>query len=52
MYALPKVIGYLEGKNMIQIARKFGGRQKSFTGEYFGVRVYFVSTVELDENIV
>ena len=46
------VVGYLKGKSAIQIARKFGGRQKNFTGEHFWARGYFVSTVGLDENIV
>jgi putative transposase len=43
---------HLKGKSAIQIARKFGGRQKNFTGEHFWARGYFVSTVGLDENIV
>ncbi|GHU13715.1 hypothetical protein FACS189441_1760 [Betaproteobacteria bacterium] len=42
----------LKGKSAIQIARKYGGRQKNFTSEHFGARGYFVSTVGLDENIV
>ncbi len=43
---------YLKGKSAIQIARKFGSRQKNFTGEHFWARGYFVSTVGLDENMV
>lgn len=43
---------YLKGKNAIQIARKFGGRQRNFTGEHFWARGYFVSTVGLDEAMV
>lgn len=46
------VVGYLKGKSAIQIARRFGGRQKNFTGEHFWARGYFVSTVGLDENMV
>ena len=34
-YAVSNVVGYLKGKSAIQIARKFGGRQKNFTGEHF-----------------
>jgi REP element-mobilizing transposase RayT len=34
------------------IARKFGGRQRNFTGEVFWARGYFVSTVGLDEEVV
>ena len=51
-YAVPNVVGYLKGKSAIQIARKFGVRQKNFTGEHFWARGYFVSTVGLDENMV
>ncbi len=51
-YAVSNVVGYLKGKRAIQIARKFGGRQKNFTGEHFWARGYFVSTVGLDENMV
>ena len=51
-YAVSKVVGYIKGKSAIQIARKFGGRQKNFTEEHFWARGYFVSTVGLDENIV
>ena len=51
-YAVSNVVGYLKGKSAIQIARKFGGRQKNFTGEHFWARGYFVSTVGLDEHMV
>lgn len=44
-YAVSNVIGYLKGKSAIYIARKFGGRQRNFTGENFWARGYFVSTV-------
>lgn len=51
-YAVSNVVGYLKGKSAIQIARKFGGRRRNFTGEQFWARGYFVSTVELDEAMV
>ena len=51
-YAVANVVGYLKGKGAIQIARKFGGRQRNFTGENFWARGYFVSTVGLDEHMV
>ena len=35
-YAVSKVVGYMKGKSAIQIAQKFGGRQKNFTGELAG----------------
>jgi REP element-mobilizing transposase RayT len=46
------VVGYIKGKSTIQIARKFGGRERNFTDENFWARGYFVSTVGLDENSV
>ena len=45
-------MGYIKGKSAIQIARKFGERQRNFTGEHFWARGYFVSTVGLDEQMV
>ena len=51
-YAVSKVVGYLKGKSAIAIARRFGGREKNFTGEVFWARGYFVSTVGLDEAMV
>lgn len=51
-YAVSNVIGYIKGKSAIQIARKYGGRSRNFTGENFWARGYFVSTVGLDEAMV
>jgi len=51
-YAVANVVGYIKGKSAIQIARKYGARQRNFTGENFWARGYFVSTVGLDENMV
>jgi putative transposase len=51
-YAVANVVGYLKGKSAIQIARRYGGRQRNFTGENFWARGYFVSTVGLDEATV
>ncbi len=51
-YAVSNVVGYLKGKSAIQIARKFGNRQRNFSGENFWARGYFVSTVGLDEAMV
>ena len=50
--AVSNVVGYIKGKSAIQIARRWGGRQRNFTGENFWARGYFVSTVGLDEDIV
>jgi putative transposase len=46
------VVGYIKGKNAISIERKLMGKAKNFTGESFGARGYFVSTVGLDEQMV
>ena len=51
-YAVSNVVGYIKGKSAIQIARRFGSRQRNFTGGNFWARGYFVSTVVLDEQIV
>lgn len=51
-YAVSNVVGYLKGKSAIAIARRWGGRQRNFTGEVFWARGYFVSTVGLDEEMV
>ena len=51
-YAVSNVVGYIKGKSAIQIARKWGGRSRNFTGENFWARGYFVSTVGLDEVMV
>jgi putative transposase len=40
-----------QGESSIQIARKFGARQKNFTGEHFWAE-YFVPIVGLEENVV
>jgi REP-associated tyrosine transposase len=51
-YAVSNVVGYMKGKSAIPIARKFGGRQRNFTGEMFWAKGYFVSPVGLDEEMV
>jgi putative transposase len=51
-YAVSNVVAYIKDKSAIQIARKFGDRQRNFTGEHFWVRGDFVSTVGLDEDMV
>ncbi len=51
-YAVSKVVGYIKGKSAIAIARRFGGRERHFTGEVFWARGYFVSTIGLDEEMV
>ena len=43
--AVAQVIGCLQGKSAIAIARQFGGKERNFTGEHFWARGYVVSTV-------
>ena len=51
-YAVSNVVGYIEGKSAIAIARNFTGRKRNFVGENFWARGFFVSTVGLDEEMV
>ena len=49
-YAVAEVIGYIQGKSAIAIARQFGGRKRNFSGEQFWARGYEVSTEGLKRN--
>jgi putative transposase len=51
-YAVAQVVGFLKGKSAIHIARTYGERKRSFVGEHFWARGYFVSTVGRDERLV
>ena len=51
-YAVAASVGYLKGKSAIHIARTYRGKERSFTGENFWARGYFVSTVGADERTV
>ena len=44
-YAVAQVIGYIKGKSAIHITREFAGRSRSFVGQHFWARGYFVSTL-------
>jgi putative transposase len=44
-HAVAHGIGFLKGKSAIAIARRFGGKERNFTGEHFWARGYAVSTV-------
>jgi putative transposase len=44
-YAVSQVIGYIQGKSAIHLARVYGERKRSFVGQHFWARGYFVSTV-------
>ena len=51
-YSVAQVMGFLKGKTAIHIARVYAGRRKSFVGQQFWARGYWVSTVGRDETAV
>jgi REP-associated tyrosine transposase len=51
-YAVSSIVGYLKGKSAIEIARRFGGKQRNFNGERFWARGYAISTVGLEVETV
>lgn len=51
-YLVSQVLGYIKGKSAIYVARKYGGREKYFSGQYMWARGYFVSTVRMNEVVI
>ena len=51
-YSAAQVIGYIKGKSAIYISRKYGEKQKYFSGQHMWARGYFISTVGLDEEVI
>ena len=51
-YSVAQVMGYIKGKTAIHIARVYAGRRRSFVGQQFWARGYWVSTVGRDEAAV
>jgi putative transposase len=51
-YSVGQVLGFLKGKTAIHIARVYAGRRRSFVGQQFWARGYWVSTVGRDEVAV
>ena len=51
-HAVSQVIGYIKGKSAIHLARVYGERKRSFVGQSFWARGYFVSTVGRDEGVI
>ena len=51
-YAVSQVVGYIKGKCAIHLARVYGERKRSFVGQNFWARGYFVSTVGRDEAVI
>ena len=48
-YSVAQVMGFVKGKSAIHIARVYAGRRRSFVGQHFWARGYWVSTVGRDE---
>jgi putative transposase len=51
-YSVAQVMGYIKGKTAIHLARVYAGRRRSFVGQQFWARGYWVSTVGRDEAAV
>ena len=51
-YAVSQVVGFIKGKSAIHLARVYGERKRSFVGQNFWARGYFVSTVGRDEAVI
>ena len=51
-YAVSQVVGFIKGKSAIHLARVYGERKRSFVGQHFWARGYFVSTVGRDEEVI
>lgn len=51
-YAVLQVVRYIKGKSTIHLARVYGERKRSFVGQSFWARGYFVSTVGRDEETI
>jgi putative transposase len=51
-YAVSQVVGYIKGKSTIHLARVYGERKRSFVGQSFWARGYFISTVGRDEEMI
>ena len=51
-YAVSQVVGFMNGKSAIHIARVHGERKRNFVGQHFWARGYFVSTVGRDEEVI
>jgi putative transposase len=51
-YAVSQVVGSIEGKSAIHVARVYGERKQTFVGQPFWARGFFVSTVGRDEDVI
>jgi putative transposase len=51
-YAVSQVVGFIKGKSVVHLARVNGERKRSFVGQQFWARGYFLSTVGRDETVM
>ena len=51
-FAVSQVVGFIKGKSAIHLARVYGEHKRSFVGQHFWARGYFVSTVGRDEATI
>ena len=51
-YAISQVVGFINGKSAIPIARVYAERKRNYVGQHFWARGYFVSTVGRDEEVI
>ena len=51
-YSVAQIVGFIKGKSAISIARNYMGRKINFTGQIFWARVYHVSKVGRDEEVI
>lgn len=51
-YAFSQVIGFINGKSAIHVARVYGEKRRNFVGQHFWARGYSVSTVGRDETVI
>jgi putative transposase len=51
-YSVSGVMGFINGKSAIHIARVYAGRRRNFVGQHFWARGYWVSTVGKNEAAV
>ena len=49
---MSQVVGFIKGKSAIHLARVYGERKRSFVGQHFWARGYFVSTVGRNEQTI
>ena len=51
-YSVSQVVGYINGKSAIHIARTYTGHRRNFVGQNLWARGYYVSTAGRDEETI